>query len=132
MPYQIKPYYSSAHQALQLLSALMSLKQPIRKIYLSQSTSSEIRYQCRLNKNSIDLLVSVVNVVTAASPDPLLPEVLGSLGLRTSARGQLPVSAAARDAVNDSGRGHGVGEGGLFGGWKLKECCHVLVILVLS
>ena len=100
-------------------------------MYLSQSTSSEIKYQCRLKKNSIDLLVSVVNVVTAASPDPLLPEVLGSLGLRTSARGQLPVSAAARDAVNDPGRGYGVGEGGLFGGWKLKVNYHVLVLLVL-
>jgi len=62
------------------------------------------------------LLVSVVNVVTAASPDPLLPEVLGSLGLRTSARGQLSIPAASRDAVDDPGRGHGVSERGLFGG----------------
>ena len=84
------------------------------------------------NYSTIKSLVAVVDVVSAASPDPLLPEVLGSLGLRTTARGQLSVSAAARDAVNDPGRGHGVGEGGLFGGWKLKECCHVLVILVLS
>ena len=51
-------------------------------------------------------LVSVVDVVPAASPDPLSLEVGGPLRDGAAARVELAVAAAARDAVDHAGRGH--------------------------
>lgn len=56
--------------------------------------------------------VSILDVVSASAPDPLLVEVLWSAGGRAPTRGQLAVPARSRHAIYDARRGDGVGEGG--------------------
>jgi hypothetical protein len=85
----------------------------------NQINNIEVKYETNMEvkmTKSKYLLVSVMNVVTAASPDPFLPEIFRPFGLRAAARGQLAVSAAAGNAVNDPGRGHGVSKSGLLRG----------------
>ena len=67
------------------------------------------------------LLVSVLNVVPTAAPDPGRLQVLRSAGPAAAAAGELAVPAAPGDAVNHPGTGHGVGEGRLLRGWKTRE-----------
>ena len=62
-----------------------------------------------------------MDVVPAASPDPLSLEVGGPLRDGAAARVELAVAAAARDAVDHAGRGHRVGERRFLGGWKNKR-----------
>jgi hypothetical protein len=71
--------------------------------------------KCHLlfESNDPKLLVSVMHVISTTAPDPLFSEVLWPLGLRASAGGELAVSAASRNAVNNSGRGDSVSKSGL-------------------
>jgi len=59
--------------------------------------------------------VAVLNVVAAASPDPGGLEVLGPLGARAAAAGELTVPAAAGHGVDHARARHRVGEGRLLG-----------------
>ena len=70
-----------------------------------------------------------MDVVPAASPDPLALKVRGPLGDGAAARVELAVAAAARDAVDHAGRGHRVGERRFLGGCKKEE--KILLRLVL-
>ena len=67
------------------------------------------------------LLVSVLNVVPTPAPDPGRLQVLRSSGPAAAAAGELAVPAAPRHAVDHPGARHGVGEGGLLRGWKIRE-----------
>ena len=64
------------------------------------------------------LLVSVLNIVSTAAPDPGRLQVLRSPGATAATAGELAVPAAPGDAVDDPGARHGVGEGRLLRGWK--------------
>ena len=64
------------------------------------------------------LLVSVLNVVPTAAPDPGRLQVLRSPGATAATAGELAVSAAPGHAVDHPGARHGVGEGRLLRGWK--------------
>jgi len=105
-----KKFAAAIHSpSLQCFNQLISDK--FNNIEVKYETNMEVK----MTKSKY-LLVSVMNVVTAASPDPFLPEIFRPFGLRAAARGQLAVSAAAGNAVNDPGRGHGVSKSGLLRG----------------
>ena len=63
----------------------------------------------------VSLLVSVLDVVSASSPDPSILKVLGSLGPRAATAGQLTIATPSADTVDHPGAGNSVGEGGLLG-----------------
>ena len=67
------------------------------------------------------LLVSVLNVVPTASPDPGRLQVLRPAGPAAAAAGELAVPAAPGHAVDHPGARHGVGEGRLLRGWKQEK-----------
>ena len=67
------------------------------------------------------LLVSVLNVVPTAAPDPGRLQVLRSPGSAAAAAGELAVPAAPGHAVNHPGTRHRVREGGFLRGWKNKR-----------
>ena len=64
------------------------------------------------------LLVAVLDVVPAASPDPGRLEVLRPVGSAAAAAGELSVPAASRHAVHHPRTRHRVGEGRLLRGWN--------------
>ena len=73
-----------------------------------------------VNELLLYVLVTVEDVVAAAAPDPLLLELGGGLGLGAATRVKLAVPAAAADAVDHPGRGHGVGKRRLLGSCSKK------------
>lgn len=62
--------------------------------------------------------VAVVDVVTAAAPQPIAGEVAGSRGPTAAAGGQLPLATRPADRVHHPRRADGVGEGRLSAPWK--------------
>ena len=86
-----------------------TLREPIAILFYDFIVNNFVDRKRTINE-TIDLLVSIFNVVSASSPDPFLVEALGSKSSRTATRRQLTFATSSRNWMHNSSSSYWMGK----------------------